>query len=180
MSSLPSVKQGLIQVEETQFKAAVSEYTQQRLGKNINFLLSTICLERQFTMNRSVKAFLNSTAVDGVFVFPYAASITDIIAYAKSMGTSGFHEFDIKISTAWNGSSFGAWTSILTTTPKINYNAPTMTTVRIGDSITNCTAAVMSSNPYNVNAGDRIRLDVLNVQGGVPLDAAVTIKFIPR
>lgn len=41
MANLPSTFPGLIQVEETRFKASVSEYLAQKIGRAINYILNT-------------------------------------------------------------------------------------------------------------------------------------------
>ncbi len=49
MSNLPSTFPGLIQVEETRFKASVSEYLAQKIGRAINYILNTGFNKQEYT-----------------------------------------------------------------------------------------------------------------------------------
>lgn len=176
MVDLPEVRTSAIQVEETKFKASVSEYTARRMGELLNLFRSTVIFERQFSMNGLVSYFVSKLAVDGIFVFPYDADIIDtIITGGPTAGAAGSNEFDVKLSAFPSG----AWTSIYTTRPQMTSTAAAFASCGIGDTVTGCTAAVMTSAVIPVAKGDRMRMDPISAMGGA-VDASLIIKFRPR
>ncbi len=176
MSDIPSINQGKIQEQETQFKAGVSEYTARRIGSNVNFVLTEHIFDHTFKINGPMASFNGKLGVDGLFIFERNATILDVIIYRHDPGTSGGFSADIKLSTFPSG----AWTSILTTIPTIGNAAAAYSSCGVGDSVSGCTAAVLNSGLINVSAKTRLRMDVTGVEGGAPKTGGITIKYIYR
>jgi len=176
MAAVPSVFQGLIQTAESTFKAAVSEYTQNRIAANLNTLYSNAMTSHLFKMNGGISGFVSHTGVDGIFTFPFNAAIYQVFAYLETPGSSGTMTLDLKVSP------FGTntYTSIFTTAPSIQYTAAASTSIYVGSSVANTTAPVLTSSPILVNQFDQIKMDVLSMQSGSPQNGGLQIFFYPR
>ena len=180
MADLSGANVGAIQVEETQFKAAVSEYTLTRFGRLLNFFRLFHVFDRAFTMNGVVGFFANKQFVDGLWSFPYDAEIIDVVIYGHTMGTASAGVYDIKKSSGWNGTIFGAWTSIFSTVPQILFSAVEGASCSTGQTIPGFVAPVLTSPAILVSKGDRLRLDVSTVQAGISRDHGLIVRFRPR
>lgn len=176
MADIPSIYEGLIQEEECQFKAAVGEYTQRRMGSNLNFIHDYHIFEHAFKMNGPVGAFAGRLGVDGLFVFPYDAEITDVIIYRETPGSSGAFEADILRSNFPNS----GFSTIFSQRPIITSGAAAYTTCGVGDVVTGVTAPILQSLPLQVSAKDRLRMDIISMESGFPENAGVLIKYRPR
>lgn len=176
MSNVPSVNEGKIQEQEVQFKAGVSEYTARRMASNVNFLFDYHIFDHAFKINGPMGPFSGKNGVDGPFVFEHDATIIDVIIYRNEAGSSGQFQVSIKSSTFPSG----AWTSILSTQPIITSAAAAFTTCGVGDSVTGCTAAVISGGTINVSAKTRLRMDVVSTEAGLPRTGGIIIKYIYR
>lgn len=158
MTDLPAIFPGLITVEETQFKAAVSEYTAQRMGEFFNWLATKEHSEKQFFINGTYKSPAVVSAVDGMAFFQFDAEIIDAWMFSVIPGSSGTTQIDVKITPA----PASAFTSIFSTLPSINSSAPPNSYIHVGSSLTGCVAPVFSSSPLLVTAGSAIRCDLLS------------------
>ena len=176
MADLASSYEGHIQIEETQFTAAASEYTMTRLGKNQNYILDYHIFEHAFKMNKTIFGFAGGVGVDGIFVFPYDAEIVDAILYLETPGGGGDLTLDVQTSLFPSG----AWTSIFSTQPSINAAAAAFSTVGVGDSVPFTTAPVLVSSPLIVSTKTRMRMSVPSMQSGAPANAGILIKYRPR
>jgi len=114
-----------------------------------------------------------SLGVDGFTVFPFAAKIVNVFMFAEVAGTAGTTELDVLVKPFGSG----AFTSIFTTTPKIAYNAAANTWIGVGDTVTNATAPVLSSSPFNVAAKTAMRCDLLAKQTGSPLNCGLIVVY---
>lgn len=176
MASLPPEKiSPPIQIEETKFKAAASEYTMERFGKLVNFLEAALQVNVEWKLNGSVSAFVNIPGVDGTWTAPINCAISDIIVdNGRVAGISGTTEFNIEVSRD-NGAT---WTTILTTRPHIVPAAIAFASCGTGQTVTGFTAAVMSTTPFALNAGDKVRLIVTSAMGAAT-DGKVQLRIDP-
>jgi hypothetical protein len=166
----------LIQLEETRFRAAVSEATAQKIGGSVNFFLQQIYQQKEYFINGNYSSLSTPfSGIDGLQMFFNNATLTDAFLYIKTAGSSGNTSLDIKFATTPGGS----FTSIFTTPPSINYQAGNYAWCRVGTSYANTTAPVFNSAATAMSAGSVIRCDVLSVQGGSPLACGIIIKHNP-
>jgi len=177
MSDIPAINEGLIQEQETQFKAGVSEYTARRIGSNMNFVLTNHVFTHAFKMNGPSSSFAGKTGVDGVFVFPYDAEIIDAVAYVETPGTGGTMQLNLSFSPA---SSPGSYVSIFTTQPQITSGAVAGARCGVGDTVAGCTAPVLTATPVLVNARDGIKMDVTSMQTGFVANCGIVIFYRMR
>lgn len=173
MASIPAVYDGDIQQAEAVFKGAVSEYTVNRVGANLNFVYNNHIFSHVWKINGPAGSFSGKTGVDGIFTLPYNAQIVDVIIYIETNGSGGLTQFDVKYSSG-NGVPFA---SILSTLPIIYFNAGDNITVGVGDAVAGATAPVLISNPYPVSYKGRLKMDVLSVAGGFPENCGIEIFY---
>ncbi len=164
--------------EETRYKAAVSESVAQKLAGSANFINLFQYDQKDFRLNGPFSHTGAHTGCDGIYIFPFAAEIINIGVYCETQGSSGTTEVDVKKAT----SSSGSFASIFSTTPKVSSaasanifwlcydittalsTAPHYQTWAAATAPTGGTNAVLSGGaPYNVDAGDCIRLDLISV-----------------
>jgi hypothetical protein len=165
MSDLPGVFPGLIQIEETFFKAAVSEFTMQRMGQFMNFLATKEHSEKQFFLNGPYARGADPQFyADGLAVFEFDAEIFNVWMFNIVPGSSGTTELDIKIAS----SPGAAFNSIFATTPKITSSAVAAAWIGVGGSVGGCVAPVLTSggSPLSVSAGYAIRCDKITSMAG--------------
>lgn len=165
----------MIQTEETQFRYAISESLLQKVGKSINFINSYQYSEKQFNAHGCYAlATMPQTMVDGIAWFKYDAEIVDVVMWVDTCGTSGTTELDLKKSSDGGAT----WATIMSTTPKIAYNAGNMRYVHIGASGTGLTAPVLTS--ANLSASDALRMDIIQAQSGNPYSTGLLVLYRPR
>lgn len=177
MANIPAVNEGLIQEEETQFKAGVSEYAARRMGSNMNFVLTNHVFTHAFKMNGPASSFAGKTGVDGLFVFPYDAEIINAIAYVETPGTGGTMQLNLSFSPA---ASPGSYTSIFATQPQITSSAVAGARCGVGDSVSGCTAPVLTASSVIVNEKDGIKMDVTSMQTGFVANCGIVIFYRMR
>ena len=114
-----------------------------------------------------------ANTLDGVFIAPYALTITSVWIYSGTAGSAGTTEYDLKVATT----SGGSYTSILTTTGKITSAAAagvwTDSNAIIGAQ-TGVTKPVVATT--SIAAGSAIRFDLLQGMTGGG-DAHIRIWF---
>lgn len=178
MTDLPDSRQ-LIEIEETKFRAAVAESTQQKIGGAINFILNRI-LETKRAIgdgpyNAVTPPFLG---VDGFMNFRNASTAIDAWFCVEDQTglTSGFTEWDVEMQTV----SGGAWTTILSTRPQIQWNAPSNTRIHVGSAIALTQAPVFSVT--SIPAGAALRANLTAVPAGTlnPDTAGFTVEINTR
>lgn len=166
--------------EEVDRNTGVNQSTWRKIGGAINFILNRTHEVKRFTINGAFGQLPPSqypfTFVDGVHVFEYDAEIFNIWTYNKSTGGTGTTELDLKKAPAGSPT----FTSILTTTAKIQPTAAAGIRFKLGDVATGIVAPVMTANPLLVNAGDAIRMDLITAISGVNGGAGMIIHFRPR
>jgi len=179
MGTLITPARNSIYIEGSQFRSAVSEDLVQRLGSSINFINAYQHSEKQFFINGPYGrvATVPVTAVDGLAVFEFNATIIDVWMFNITAGSAGTTELDLKIATT----SGGAFTSIFTTTPKITSAAGNNAWVGApGGAYTppsGTTAPVLGT--VNINAYTAIRLDLLQAQTGGQ-NCGLIVHYRPR
>lgn len=147
-----------IQIEETKFRAALAQSLFSRLGAAINFINKRHDYQHDWHLNGPYNIIpAPQLKIDGIITYPHNFSITDVMLIIGSLnsGTSGVTEVDIK----WKPENSGAWQSIFSTTPKFTYQAAADATIRVGQTVANMTAPVLSKT--NFDAYDQLKLDVL-------------------
>ena len=176
MAELPQVKKNIFE-EETRFRSAVSEAVAEKLGRSINFINYRQFDERGFYLNGDYSRLgtYPQIAAAGFIIFPFDVEIFDVAMSSVVTGSSGTTELDVLLATAPGGS----FTSIFTTTPKITSAASNNTWVRVGQTVTGCTAPVLTSLPFPVNANSAIRLDLISAMTAAE-NASLIVYFRPR
>lgn len=163
------------QVEEFAYKEAVSEAVLIKMAQSVAFINAYQHSEKQFFLNgkyNSVSA--PQYAVDGLVVFEYDAEILNAYMFHHIGGSDGTTTLDIKRAT----SPGGAFSSIFSTTPKITSSASDYVWIGVGDSVSGCTAPVLSVT--EVSAGDALRVDLLAAQTGDVENCGIIIHYRPR
>lgn len=150
----------------------------QAVGNKIE-LTAAIASNRTFTANGlySSAASFPQTEVDGLFFFPFDATITSVWIFNRTPGPANVTELDLLRATT----SGGAFTSILSTTGEFGNLAPTDAWT---DSNTVIAPQVQVQKPAlsitNVNAGDAIRMDILQSMTAPAADCGMVVYYIPR
>lgn len=177
MADLPSSKL-YVQTESTLTREPVSENLVQTNAGSTNFLLDTSIYVAEWKLNGPIKTFSGLTYVDGIFTFPeaYNWEIFDVAMYGAVMGSGGSTQFNI-LKASYGSSSF---TSIFTTQPVITSAASAGVSVHEGDSVAGCTAPVLTIKPFPIVAKDKLRLDVVSVQTGVPRNFGIRCYYRAR
>lgn len=175
MTAVPSSNQ-VTQLEETQTRNPVSESVMQKFGGVLNFFLSWIHVEVRFTMNGPYKVFAGRLGIDGVYRFPVKAKIIAIEIVNQESGTGGTTENDIKTTS----NPQGVWATIFSTTPKITSAAAAWAFANISTNASGTVKPVLITTPFNVNAGDYMRMDNITVMDGSPKNYSVSVIYSPR
>lgn len=173
---VPDLKKYITQ-PEVKDSAGVTQSTWRKISGMINFIGHRNHQEKCFFINgRYDDAGYPLNGVDGKAFFEFDAEIINVWVFNDTAGTSGTTELDIKIKPKGSGS----FTSIFSTTPKITSAAPSSTWFEIGDAATGIVAPVLNgANPYPVNRGDAIRLDLISAMANAK-NAGVVIHYRPR
>lgn len=172
MTAVPNSDQ-LGQLQESQTRNPVSEALIQGMQGVRNFFLSFNHVEIRFNMNGPYKSFGGKIGVDGVFRFPYNATIVAIEIVNAGVGTSGQTEIDFKKAS----NPQGVWSTIFTTTGKITSSALAFAFANLNTNSAGTVKPVMITTPFNVNAGDYFRMDVPTTMDGNPTNLSVSIIY---
>ena len=174
MADLPYERKN-IQIEETQFRASVSESFSQKIGSAINFINDRQYDTKTFQINGRLQFLTNFPilGIDGMIFVPFNIEVFEVMVYQNIAGTSGTTDLDVKYATTPGGS----FASIFTQSPKIasvegNYSWIT-TTVYSGSSVNPILA------PIVIPAGSALRLDCIAVQSGDPRGAGIVLLHRP-
>lgn len=162
-----------------QFRSAVSEELIQRLAATNNFISLYQHSEKQFFLNGAYNlAPLPFLGADGLAFFQFNAQIIDVWMFIEQSGSSGTTELDIKTATT----SGGAFTSIFATTPKIANTAGDYSWTHVGGSAgTGLTVPVFTASAaaISVTAGQALRCDLIQAQGGTPNGCGLLVHYQP-
>jgi len=182
-----------VQLEEVQYKAAVSEATFQKLGSSVNFINYYQYKHFEFGFikaiansgNPTYNTFTPPLVISDTEAFPTAAQIVAITLQHNTSGSSGTSELDIQ----WSTSNSGTWNSIFSTTPKATSSAPTdaqwdsifndstSTWSSVATTPTGCTVPVFSKTTFA--AGNRLRCRAVTNQAGTPNGFTMRIYWRP-
>jgi hypothetical protein len=174
MSDISPVRKN-IQVEETRFRAAVSEAFSQKVGSSVNFINTYQKYDKAWFINGKYNLLLIPfDAIDGIFVLPDNALITNAMMFVRQAGSGGSTQLDIKYATAPGG----AWTSIFSTPPAITNSAGNYAWCYTGSAFANTTAPVLDVT--ELEAGWALRCDILAAQTGDARGAGLTLYMQPR
>ena len=182
----------LVYSQSATFRAAVSENLIQSIAGMQNFISLYQHSEKQFFLNGPYSIIAPPrTAMDGLAVFEFDATIIDVWMFNITAGSAGTTELDLKIAT----SSGGAFTSIFSVTPKITSAAgsnawvgnPSIWTsgTAVADGSytvpTGCTQGVFTgaARTINVTKYTAIRLDILQAQTGGQ-NCGLLVHYYPR
>lgn len=173
----------MIQVEETKYKSAVSEFTWQKIGGAINMINTYQTIKLQFGITKAdsnsgspTYNVISTPYSDFGFkeTFPFNAEIVGANIYHGTAGSSGTSELDIK----WAAVNSGSYSTIFSTTPKVASTAASevaFDTFGNATTPTGCTVPVFSKTVFA--AGDKLRCDVLQVMGGTPNGFIIDIFY---
>lgn len=175
MAELTPVKK-FIQEAEVKYKAAISEVTGRKLGQMLNFLGRRLHEAKKFQLDGPY-AIIDSPqlGVDGLIPFEFDAEIFNVWIYNLVPGSSGTTELDIKLLTG----SGDTGTTIFTTTPKITSAASANAYIGVGGTVTGCVAPVLTSFPFNINAGQALLCDKVQAMPDAE-NCGLIIHYRPR
>lgn len=173
MTDIPSSRQ-FIQTEEVRFRAAVSESVGNRLGGTLNFINNfQYDTKAWFVNGKTYNLTTPFTAIDGLFQSAFNIEVIRVFMYVRQAGGAGTTEFDIEYATTPGGS----WSTIFSTTPKINFAAGDFSWCNTGSSFANTTAPVLSVTTFN--QGTVFRCNVPQSQTLDARGAGVEIFYRP-
>tara|TARA_R110002167_G_scaffold198805_1_gene401913 strand:- start:202 stop:744 length:543 start_codon:yes stop_codon:yes gene_type:complete len=179
MTDITSFKRN-VQVEETEYKSAVSESTAQKLGGSINFINTRQYDLHSFNLNGAYQLGVGSTGVDGLYPVVINMELVAITIYSVDAGVSGTTTFDIH----WLSSSGADQGSIFSTKPSINSSAPNnafgikgLVTEVLDFGGTGITLPVLSKTQFN--QGNALRFDIDAAMSSAQ-NAGLTFHFRPR
>jgi len=165
-----------IQIEETQHRGAVSESLGQKLGGSINLINDRQYDTKPYFLNGPYSIIGATNAVDGLYIPAFDLEIFDVAMFNITAGSGGTTELDVKKATTPGG----AFSTIFSTTPKVTSSAAASTWVRVGDTVTGWTAPILTTSPFNVDAGDALRLDLISAMTGGPENCGLILYYRPR
>lgn len=156
-----------VTVEESKFRAAVSEAYSFKIGASVNFINGFQNNRHAWHLNGSYSSGVGSQGPDGIFVFLFNAELVGISYYNNTTGTSGSTVTDIH----WLSGGDTDNGTIFTTPPTVSSSAANNTYFLkdlISDTViyqpTGFTEAVLSKTTFN--QGDALRLDLDNAMVG--------------
>lgn len=113
------------------------------------------------------------TGIDGLWIAPSNCQITNVFLYQEIGGTAGTTDLDLKIKPFASGS----FTSIFSTTPKVDSTASDDEWCGVGDSNTGFTAPILTSLPFAVAEKSAIRMDLIGSQTGSAAGVGLLIVY---
>lgn len=169
-------KKVFMQVEQLETRKPVSEFTMQGIGANINFLLDSYIPFYKFTINGLYRAAIGHTGIDGPMILHFDGEIVNAVIYNNELGTSGSTIIDCELSQD-NGAT---WTSIFSTLPAIDYTATTYAYCGVGETVTGCTAPVLTSPTVPFSKNNALRITLVDGQLQMPKTCGLIVYFQPR
>ena len=155
------------QVEEMDFRSAVSEATFFKLGASISFVNEYQYDTKNFFINGPYGEQGLVEGVDGLYVFPFNGQIVGVTMFSLVSGSSGSTSIDVK----WLSGSGNVVGSIFSTVPSFSSSSANNSYVAVLESFvqgggvtygggTGITNPVLSKTDFL--AGEAIRCDLLN------------------
>jgi hypothetical protein len=150
----------------------------QTISGSTNFLLDTSIFWFDFRINQALAPFAGKSGVDGIQSFPPTNNwaIVGAMVYGGTMGSGGNTEFDI----LFRAQNTGSFVSIFSTRPAITSAAIANVSVYNGDTVTGCTAPILTASTINVSAKSQIRMDLISAQTGSPRNFGVRVFYRGR
>ncbi len=150
----------IITVEETKFRAAVSESTMTRIGATNNFIHTYQHNAKEFFLNGRYYIGNASTGIDGMYPILFNTEIIAISMFNLEVGTSGTTTLDVH----WYDGTGSDQGTIFSTKPSISSTASNGSYM-IKDLITptdfgGTGLTLPAFNKTTFNAGDALRLDL--------------------
>lgn len=175
---LPSRKN--LFVEQTQYRAAVSESLLTTVGSSINFINDRQYDQRSFQLNGSYPLAVGLQGADQIIPILFDMEMVGFSYWNGSTGTSGSSIFDIHRLTGGDtdaGSIFSTRPEFDSTAANNTYTVYDQANAATVNLPTGHTLAVLST--INFNAGDALRLDIDAAMPGAS-NAGVYIFIRPR
>lgn len=166
-----------IQIEEVQYKSAISEAVGQKIGGAINFINEYITQKFYFGVSGPFDTLsLPYTDFGYQEVFPHDAEIVNVYARYGVAGSASTSEIDIE----WAADNSGTWASIFSTTPKVANTAAdngVFDANGVSTTPSGCTQPVLSKT--NFDAGDKLRCIIETAATGAD-GFILVIEWRPR
>lgn len=165
-----------IQIEEVQYKSAISEAVGQKIGGAINFINEYQVKQFHMGVTGGFSVLtIPYTDIGVQEVFETDSEIENVYIRFGVAGTSGTSELDIE----WAADNSGTWASIFSTTPKVAntasdngvFDANGVSTTPAG-----CTQPILSKTTFA--AGDKIRCNIEDAATGAS-DFVIVIHYRP-
>ena len=170
MSNLVEERSDL-EIEDCQYRAAVSENFAFKLGASVNFINRRQVDQHRANANGAYNVVSSDTNVDGLISFPYPFEIVELQIWSGSVvPTTGQIEFDIQ----WRTQNTGSYASICSTKPKFDSTAIVLGSCGIGQTATGFTAPVLTKTQFAAN--DQIIVNYTTNATG-PVNGAGIIIF---
>ena len=168
----------LIQEEDVQYRASVSEAVGFKIGAMVNHIATKQYDEKTFPLNGryDLAGTFPAVGVDGLSFVQFDAEIIGVWVYNQVAGSSGTTELDVQIATSPGGS----FSSIFSTTPKITSAAPSNSYADSAGVVTpptGVTAPVLSVT--QLNAGTAIRVNLVSAMAFAE-SCGIVIHYRPR
>jgi hypothetical protein len=172
MSNLPPSRIE-VQTGQVQTRRPASELLVQAISGTANHYLERSREPYKFNVNGIYSGQINALGVDGLYVFDFDITITNVVLFSNVPGAGAITELDLKV-----GTSGGAYTSIFSTTPKAAPAHGLYAYVGVGGTETGLTAPVLSTT--DIDAGQAIRFDIISSMTGNPRDCGLLMYYFKR
>ena len=169
-----------VQIEETRYKAAVSESSAQKIGAAVNFINNRQFDTHSFLINGDYALGAGTQGTDGIYICPFNMEIVAIGFFNVEKGTSGTTTFDIhklSASSVDDGSIFGTKAAIDSTALNHAFGLKGLID-SIGD-FDGTGVFLPTVTTTEINQGEALRFD-LNLAMSGAKNAGITIYFRPR
>jgi hypothetical protein len=169
-----------VQVEETKYKATVSETTLQKMGAATNFVNNRQYDLHSFNLNGAYQLGVGSTGVDGLYPLVINMELVAVTVYSIDAGVSGTTTFDIhwlNSSGVDQGSIFSTKPSISSAAPNNAYGIKGLITEIPDFGGTGITLPVLSKTQFD--QGNALRFDIDAAMSSAQ-NAGLTFHFRPR
>lgn len=169
-----------VQIEETEYKSAISESTAQKMGASVNFINNRQFDQHSFNLNGAYQLGVGSTGVDGIYPIIMNMELVAVTIYSIDAGVSGSTTFDIhwlSASGVDQGSIFSTKPSISSSAPNNSFGIKGLITEVPDFGGTGITLPVLSKTEFNV--GNALRFDIDSAMSSAQ-NAGLTFHFRPR
>lgn len=167
MADIPPVRSPLIQIQETAYRASVSEATLTRMGQLTNFISTFQHNRHDWHLNGNIGLALGSSGPDGVFTCLFNMEIVGYSFYHGQGGISGQSIIDLHwLSNGGtdNGSIWSVRPQIDSTASDDAYGVYDLLT---DSAVVEPTGVSLGTiNKTQFVAGDAIRLDADDIMSG--------------